>query len=54
MVVSGVAENGFIYGENFGELLERKIELTEKYRNNAPRIDKDVLWRIEPNRQLWD
>ncbi|MBL4574861.1 MAG: hypothetical protein JKY51_02020, partial [Opitutaceae bacterium] len=54
MVISGVAENGFIYGENFGELLERKIELTEKYRNKAPRIDKDVLWRIEPNRQLWD
>jgi hypothetical protein len=54
MVVSGIAENGFIYGENFGELLERKIELTEKYRNNPPRIEKDVLWRIEPNRQLWD
>ena len=48
MVVSDVGENGFVYGENFGQLLRRKIELTEKYRHHAPRIDRDIIWRIEP------
>lgn len=48
MAVSGVAETGFMYGENFGGLLRKKIALTEKYRHREPRIDRDIIWRIEP------
>jgi len=48
MIVSDVGENGFVYGENFGTLLRRKIELTEKYRHHKPRIDPDVIWRLDP------
>jgi len=48
MLVSDVSETSFIYGENFGDLLRRKLELTEQYRDRAPRIDRDILWRLEP------
>lgn len=48
MLVSDVAETSFIYGENFGDLLRRKLELTEQYRDRAPRIDRDILWRLAP------
>ena len=48
MIVSDIGENGFVYGENFGVLLRRKIELTEQYRHLPPRIDRDIIWRIEP------
>jgi len=48
MVVAETGENGFVYGENFGQLLRKKIELTEKYRDHAPRIDRDIIWRIDP------
>ena len=46
MVVSKSGETSFIYGENFGELLERKIELMEKYRHVEPRIDQEIMWKI--------
>ena len=48
MVVSGVAENTFFYGENLIEHLRTKIRLTEKYRYHAPRIDKGIFWRPVP------
>jgi len=48
MIVSDTGENGFVYGENFGKLLRKKLELTEKYRHHAPRIDRDIIWRIDP------
>jgi hypothetical protein len=48
MVVSGVAENTFLYGENLVEHLRTKLRLTEKYRHLAPRIDRGVLWRAAP------
>ena len=48
MMVSDVGETSFIYGENFGDLLRRKLELTAQYRHHAPRIDKDILWRLAP------
>ncbi|MEZ5277004.1 MAG: hypothetical protein R3F07_11540 [Opitutaceae bacterium] len=48
MIISDVGENGFVYGENFGELLRKKIALTEQYRHLPPRIDRDIIWRIEP------
>jgi hypothetical protein len=48
LVVSGVAENTFFYGENLVEHLRTKLRLTEKYRHHKPRIDKDVFWRSLP------
>lgn len=47
MLVSDVGETSYIYGETFGEHLQRKIELTEQYRNHDPFIDRDIIWRIE-------
>ena len=46
ILVSDVGETSFIYGENFGELLRRKIELTEAYRYVEPHIDYDIIWRL--------
>ena len=48
MVVSGVAENTFFYGENLAAHLETKIRLTEKYRHHPPRIDPGIFWRPVP------
>ena len=46
ILVSDVGETSFIYGENIGDHLRRKLELTEQYRNHTPRIDPDILWRL--------
>ena len=46
IMLSGVGETSFIYGENICEHLERKIELTEQYRSAEPYIDRDIMWRI--------
>lgn len=46
MVVSGSGETSYMYGENFGELLQRKIELMQKYRHVEPRIDADIIWKL--------
>jgi hypothetical protein len=51
LVVSGVAENTFFYGENLVAHLKTKLRLTEKYRHAKPRIDKDVMWRPTPGTQ---
>jgi hypothetical protein len=48
LVVSGVAENTFFYGENLVEHLKTKLRLTEKYRHHKPRIDRDIYWRPIP------
>ncbi|WP_414664951.1 hypothetical protein [Horticoccus sp. 23ND18S-11] len=48
MVVSGVAENTFFYGENLIDHLRTKVRLTEKYRHHPPRIDKGIFWRPVP------
>jgi hypothetical protein len=45
MVISGVAENTFLYGENFAEHLRAKVRLMEKYRHHPPRIDREIYWR---------
>jgi hypothetical protein len=47
MAVSGFGETPFIYGENFPELLKKKIRLMMKYRNDVPRIDPDYMFRVE-------
>ena len=46
MVISKSGETSYIYGENLGELLNRKIELMSKYRHVQPRIDPDIMWKI--------
>ena len=46
MLKSGVGETTFIYGENFAELLQKKIELMEGREDDEPYIDPDYKWRI--------
>jgi phosphoglycolate phosphatase-like HAD superfamily hydrolase len=47
ILVSDVGETSFIFGDNMSDLLERKIELTELYRDREPFIDRDIMWRID-------
>jgi hypothetical protein len=46
MSVSNVGETTFIYGENFGDLLRRKIQLMTGRENDEPYIDPDFMWRV--------
>lgn len=46
MLMSAVGETTFIYGENFGELLEKKIALMEGREDDEPYIDPDYMWRV--------
>ena len=46
ILVSDVGETSFIYGDNIGDLLRRKLELVDQYRNHTPRIDPDIMWRL--------
>ncbi|MCG3119212.1 MAG: hypothetical protein ALAOOOJD_01568 [bacterium] len=46
MVVSKVAETSYIYGENMGELIRKKIALMEKYGDVEPYIDPNFMWRV--------
>jgi hypothetical protein len=48
LVLSGVAENTFFYGENLVDHLKTKLRLTEKYRHHKPRIDRSIYWRPLP------
>ncbi|MEX0326176.1 MAG: hypothetical protein AB3N33_08830 [Puniceicoccaceae bacterium] len=46
MLASAVGETTFIYGENFPELLRRKIELMEGREDDEPFVDPDFMWRV--------
>ena len=46
MAVSGGAETTFIYGPEFGEHLEKKIDLMKRYGRRRPRIPEDVMFRV--------
>jgi hypothetical protein len=46
MVVSKVGETSYIYGENLGELIRKKIALMEKYGDVEPYIDPNFMWRV--------
>jgi hypothetical protein len=48
IVMSGVAETTFFYGENLVDHLRTKLRLTEKYRHHPPRIDRNIYWRPAP------
>jgi hypothetical protein len=47
--ISSACETLHIYGENFGELLKKKMRLMEKHINDEPYIDPNYMWRM-PNR----
>lgn len=49
MAISGFGETPFIYGENFPELLEKKIVLMRAHRNDAPFIDAEYMYRVANN-----
>jgi hypothetical protein len=46
MIVSGTGETPFIYGENFPDLLEKKLGLMKKYGGAEPRVDPDYMFRL--------
>ena len=46
MPVDRAGETLHSYGENFGELLERKIRLMELHPDDEPRIDPSFMWRM--------
>ena len=47
MAVSGFGETPFIYGENFPDLLRKRIALMKRHRRDRPFIDPDYMFRIE-------
>jgi hypothetical protein len=46
MMISDIGETTFIYGENFGQKVQRKIELMQGRENDEPFIDPDFMWRV--------
>ncbi|MEW6074496.1 MAG: hypothetical protein AB1726_18115 [Planctomycetota bacterium] len=46
LAISAGAETTFLYGRSFGRHLARKIALMERYGGAAPRIDRDIQWRV--------
>jgi len=49
MIISGTVETPFIHRENFPELLQKKIALIEKHKNDEPYIDPDYMFRVADN-----
>jgi hypothetical protein len=49
IIISGRGETPFIHGENFPQLLKRKIALMEKHREDEPYIDPEYMFRILNN-----
>ncbi|MFW6354210.1 MAG: hypothetical protein ACOC3I_07490, partial [Verrucomicrobiota bacterium] len=46
MLTSGVGETTFIYGDNFADLLRKKIALMEGREDDEPYVDPDFMWRV--------
>ncbi len=46
MPVLPCGEAFYMYGENFGELLQRKLALMRAHVDDEPRIDPNFLWRM--------
>jgi hypothetical protein len=46
MILSAVGETTFIYYENFGEQLKRKIALMKGHENDEPYVDPNFQWRV--------
>jgi hypothetical protein len=49
MIVSGSVETPFIYAGNFPELLEKRITLMEKHKDDEPYIDPDYMFHVQGN-----
>lgn len=47
MLVGADGETSFIYGENFVDLLRKKLDLMERYGDQEPYIDHDIIWRLD-------
>ncbi len=48
MPVAVAKENYAFYGGNFGTLLNKKIQLMKRHRNDTPCIDPNFMWRTGP------
>lgn len=48
--VSTVGDSLHMYGETFGQQLQKKIDLMERHRNDEPFIDPDYMWRMQDQR----
>jgi len=46
MIISDAEETAFIHGENFPQLLKKKIDLMEKHRNDEPFVDPDYMFHL--------
>ncbi|MCX6144970.1 MAG: hypothetical protein NTZ35_17330 [Ignavibacteriales bacterium] len=46
MPVASLGENWAFYGSNLGELLQKKIDLMKKHREDIPFIDPNFMWRM--------
>ncbi len=46
MAVSTIGENLHVYGEDFGQLLKKKIALMEEHENDVPYIDPNFMWHM--------
>jgi len=44
--IQALGESWYIYGENLGELIEKKIALMEKHKDDLPYIDPNYMWRM--------
>jgi hypothetical protein len=49
MPVDPTGETFNMYGANLSDLIQLKIGLMEKHRNDEPRIDPDFMWRLPPD-----
>jgi hypothetical protein len=48
MPVASLGENWAFYGSNLGELLQKKIDLMKRHREDTPFIDPNFMWRMGP------
>lgn len=46
MLVAAPGETSYVHGENFGELLRKKIRLMDAHGDREPYIDRDIIWRL--------
>ena len=46
MPIASLGENWAFYGSNLGELLQKKIDLMKKHREDTPFIDPNFMWRM--------
>jgi hypothetical protein len=52
MPIASLGENWAFYGSNLGELLQKKIDLMKKHREDIPFIDPNFMWRMGAERPV--